>query len=553
MSTRLFESVAAGLLACGILSGCGAEAQNSPTLVSKTPATSAAEPGENIPDAMKSPVSAAEATTSQSNRPDAPRFDHMVAAVQSEIDSGNLDIAHERLAELRSLLGDAPTEEQLDKLRPVEKQLSERRDAMRREERTKLLAAAGTAFDNGDWDESLKQIDAVAALAPGEAERETLNALRSSIDQAMKAQLRLGTWIKMLGSGNSAEVKTAQTQLLEEPEASLPLVRQAIRGDDPVTTRNAMEFLRKLRKPEVALPIMVSILKDPTQQASWEIAGKEIIRQEQPGAGAQLLQLVLTSTVPEQRAAATTALANIVDPPEATALSLLPILFRDGPELSGTISACTHSVLIHHQHDLLEWLAVNESNSELQAQQLSQISERLRELQSLPDDQKATSNAARQLAMALRLITCEPIQGVQILDATPTDPSVKSAALLDGVWNTIDPTTMWWTPVSQNGFVVFDLGTSKTVTGIRIWNFNESGAGYRGWKDVEVYVSDTQTALRPVSQGILLPAPGIADPLDYSQVIPVSFIQGRYVKVACREYLAQSSHAGLTEIQILGY
>ena len=86
-----------------------------------------------------------------------------------------------------------------------------------------------------------------------------------------------------------------------------------------------------------------------------------------------------------------------------------------------------------------------------------------------------------------------------------------------------------------------------------MWNFNENSAGYRGWKDVEVFVSDTPTALRPVSQGNLLPAPGIADPLDYSQIIPVDFAQGRYVKLVCKEYLSQNSYAGLTEIQILGY
>ena len=320
MSTRLFGWMAAGLLACGSLSGCGSSTQDSPTSPTEADAKNAATPVESTSSNGRSNSSSSGAAHSaQSDPPDDSRFDQQVTAVQTAIDSGNLDSAHEKLAELRVSLGESPGEEQLGKIRLVEKLLSERRNAMRHEERTKLLAAAKTAFDTGEWDESLKQIDAVAALAPGEAERETLNALRSSIDQAMKAQLRLGTWIKMLGSGNSGEVKTAQTQLLEEPEAALPLVRLAIRGDDPVTTKNAMEFLRKLRKPEVALPMMVSILEDPTQQASWEIASREIVRQEHPGAGAQLLQLVLTSSVPEQRTAATTALANIVDPPEATA------------------------------------------------------------------------------------------------------------------------------------------------------------------------------------------------------------------------------------------
>ncbi len=545
MSRRLFGWIAAGALTCGTLSGCGSETADAP----KTSTEIKAQDINNTPSG-KNPGGT---TDTEKSAPVIPAIDEQAAVVQSEIDSGNLDTADEKLAALRESLGESPPEDQLAKLRPIEKALSDRREALRREERTQLLQAAKTAFDNGNWDESLKQIDAVAALAPGEAERETLNGLRSSIDKSMKAQLKLSSWIKMLGSSSSGEVKTAQTQLLEEPEAALPLVRQAIKPDDPVTTKNALEFLRKLRKPEIALPIMVSVLEDPAQQASWEIAAKEIVRQDHPGAGTHLLELAMTSSLPDQRLAATNALASIVDPPEATALSLMPVLFRDGSELAATISACTHSVLVHHQHDLLEWRALSESISDSQSQQLNQLSDRLKTLQALPADQQATSDAARQLAIALRMIAPEPISGVQILDATQTDASVKPAALLDGVWNSIDPTTMWWTPVSQNGFVVLDLGSSKTVTGIRIWNLNESGAGYRGWKDVEIYVSDTQTALRPVSRGNLLPAPGVADPLDYSQVIPVNFARGRYVKLACLEYLAQSSHAGITEIQILGY
>jgi hypothetical protein len=552
MSCRIFGWIAAGVLTCGALSGCGSESSDSPKTQPEAPAINPTTAVEAT-SSEKNPASTDAANALKASVPVAPAIDEQVAAVQSEIDGGNLEAADEKLAALRASLGETPSEDQLEKLRPIEKALSDRRESLRKEERTQLLQAAKTAFDNGDWDESLKQIDAVAALAPGEAEREILNGLRSSIDKSMKAQLKLASWIKMLGSTSAGEVKTAQTQLLEEPEAALPLVRAAIKPGDPVTTKNALEFLRKLRKPEIALPIMVSVLEDPAQQAIWETAAKEIVRQAHPGAGPRLLELVLTSSLPEQRLAATNALASIVDPPETTALSLLPILFRDGSELAVTLSACTHSVLAHHQHDLLEWRALSESISDSQAQQLNQLIERLKTLQALPADQQATSDAARQLAIALRMIAPEPIAGLQILDATSTDASVKPAALLDGVWNSIDPATMWWTPVSQNGFVVLDLGTSKTVTGVRIWNLNESGAGYRGWKDVEIYVSDTQTALRPVSQGNLLPAPGVADPLDYSQVIPVNFAKGRYVKLACKEYLAQSSHAGLTEIQILGY
>ncbi len=548
MSTRLVGTISAGLFLVGTLIGCGSESPNPQESTKST----THKPAESSPNAESNAASsnAPEATKSKAA---APSIEEQLAPIQADIDGKNWNGADEKLVALRQSLGESPAEDQLAKLSPIAKLLADHREEMRRDERTQLLESAKAAYANGEWDQSLKQIDAVAALAPGESEREELATLRGSIDKAMKAQLGLASWIKMLGSSSSGEVKTAQTQLMEEPEAALPLVRQAISQHDPVTTKNALEFLRKLRKPEIALPIMVSVLQDPAQQASWDFSGKEIARLDHPGAGPKLIQLVLTSTIPEQRVAAITALSKVVDPPEDTELVLLPFLFQDGPELAAMISACTHSVVVHHHHDLLEWGALAETFTETQSQQLGQVGERLKALQSLPVEQQTTIDAARQLAIALQLMTPEPIPGATILEATPTDPSIKPAALLDGVWNSIDPASMWWTPVAQQGYVVIDLGGPKTVTGVRIWNFNENSAGYRGWKDVEVYVSDTTTALRPVSQGNLLPAPGVADPLDYSQVIPVNFAQGRYVKLVCKEYLSQNSHAGLTEIQVLGY
>ena len=298
---------------------------------------------------------------------------------------------------------------------------------------------------------------------------------------------------------------------------------------------------------------MVSVLESPDQQANWDDAVKEILRLEHPGAGPQLLKLATTSTIAEQRLTARTALAGVVDPPSEAVMALLPAVFQEGPELPSALQAMTHAVLVNHLHDVYTWHGLQETLTVAEEQQIAQLAERLTALQSLPAEQQPTIDAARQLAISLRFTSAEPITGAQIFEATPTEPTVKPAALLDGVWNSTDLTSMWWTPVSQTGFVVIDLGETRTVTGVRLWNFNEANLGYRGWKDVEVFVSDTPTALRPVSQGTLLPAPGIADAQDYSQLLAVDFVQGRYVKLVCKEYLANSSYAGLSEIQVLGY
>ncbi|MEX0725902.1 MAG: discoidin domain-containing protein [Planctomycetaceae bacterium] len=538
------NQIAAGVVIAILICGCG----SGPT------------PPQGTANSVDSPEAKIDAGTSPATHrakiaetPEKPLFDEQLKSVTAAIDPNNWDVADAQLAALRESLGDAATGDQLAKISDVERTVSAAREEIRREQRQKMLGEAKAEYDNGEWGASLKQIAAIAALAPTESERIALNELRTSIDEAMKAERRLASWIKLLGSSDAGEVKAAQTQLLEEPETALPLVRQAIRRNDAATTKNSLELLRKMRQPELSLPIMVGVLESPDQQANWDVAVKEMLRLEHPGAGPQLLQLAVSSTIAEQRQAALSALANVVDPPADAVLSLLPSIFQEGPEIPAALSATTHAVLVNHQHDVHAWRGLRETLTAAEEKQLEQIADRLTALQALPAEQQATVDAARQLAIALRFASAEPMTGLQILEASPTDPTVKPAALLDGVWNGTDLTSMWWTPVSQPGFVVIDLGETKTVTGVRIWNFNEVNAGYRGWKDVEVFVSDTPTALRPVSQGVLLPAPGIPEAHDYSQVMGVDFVRGRYVKLVCKAYLANSSHAGLSEVQVLGY
>ena len=242
MSTRLVCFIAAALFVAGTLVGCGSESSNPKGSTKST----TDKPTESSPNAMSNAASS-KAPAATTNKATAPSIEEQLAPIQADIDGKNWDRANEKLAALRQSLGEAPAADRLAKLSSIEKLLTEHRDEMRRYERMQLLESAKSAYANGEWDQSLKQIDAVAALAPGETEREELAALRGSIDKAMKAQLGLASWIKMLGSSSSGEVKTAQTQLMEEPEAALPLVRQAISQHDPVTTKNALEFLRKLR------------------------------------------------------------------------------------------------------------------------------------------------------------------------------------------------------------------------------------------------------------------------------------------------------------------
>ena len=94
---------------------------------------------------------------------------------------------------------------------------------------------------------------------------------------------------------------------------------------------------------------------------------------------------------------------------------------------------------------------------------------------------------------------------------------------------------------------------------MRVWNYNGSGQRDRGWKEVDVFVSNSRTDLTPEISGIIPRAPGAVvppgapAPPDFSILLPVDQVQGRYVILKARSLWAPSSFAGLAEIQVIGY
>jgi hypothetical protein len=89
--------------------------------------------------------------------------------------------------------------------------------------------------------------------------------------------------------------------------------------------------------------------------------------------------------------------------------------------------------------------------------------------------------------------------------------------------------------------------------GVRIWNLNEASGAQRGWKDVEIFVSDSPTEADSIAKGIVPPAPGAADTPDYSTLVPVPFARGRYVRLQAKKLWTTDTHTGLSEIQVLGF
>ncbi len=397
----------------------------------------------------------------------------------------------------------------------------------------------------------LKEID--LELTPEQTDR--LAATVSELGRRLEVR-QLRSTIQRLASTNSDEVRLAQNELFEQSDAAIPLLREAARDKNPVLVSGALDMLRRIGPPEEMLPIMVEVLARAEQEPSWPDAIREIELTGSPGAGEPLLKLALSSDNPNQRTAALRALGRIVDPPRHCVVALLPMIFDDGPSLAAALVAAHHALATHHQHDLFSGRGLGSDLSIEQLEQLGGLPVRLSQIMAAGDENSPSdaADAARMLAIATRQIPAEPLTGVSVRAFGAEMETAPAAAVLDGVWNTVDPKLMWRHEASKPGSIVFDLGSERTVAGVRIWNLNEPGGTHRGYKDVAVYVGSTPAELAaPAATGIVSEAPGKADAPDFSTTVPVDFVRGRYVRLEAKSVWRSDAHSGLTEVQILGF
>ncbi|MCC7419472.1 MAG: discoidin domain-containing protein [Planctomycetaceae bacterium] len=439
----------------------------------------------------------------------------------------------------------------LDELKQRRTLKIEERDDRFREEK---LASAREFLNAGKYEEATAAVNEVQKLAPSSAQREEASSIISDVERRRAARSRLSTWMKMLSSPDKKESGQAYGQLKKDPDVSLPLLIEAAQSDNPVLTANALDVLQRFKRPEKTLPVMLGVLSREAQEKNWPDAVREISRAAAPGIGTQLLELTLSSKNPAQRSAALAALARVPDPPDDAFLRLLPRVYEDGVDLAAALNACSQAVRTHRQYDLLARRGLDVELTEDQERMLTELPARLDKLleqgTNVPDD---VVEGAKILAMTTRQKSPQPLEGIKVNSYGGQTEDGKAAAVLDGVWNKIEAPTMWRHPIDRKGQIILDLGEERIVEGIRIWNFNEPSGMHRGWKEVEVFVSATETALNPVASGIVLPAPGLADTPDYSSVIPVPSVRGRYVRLEAKSVWRPDTYMGLSEIQVLGY
>jgi hypothetical protein len=99
----------------------------------------------------------------------------------------------------------------------------------------------------------------------------------------------------------------------------------------------------------------------------------------------------------------------------------------------------------------------------------------------------------------------------------------------------------------ENAYIEFDLGQNYTVDRFRIWNYNESGFTFRGFKEVTVQYSQNGTVWQSLSQRFrFAQAPGLE---TYTgEEYPVTYpFNARYVR-----FIADSTHRNFPFVELAG-
>ncbi len=519
----------------GLLSGC----------------SSATEDVKPNPIEKPKPIAAAPAP------PPKPKidWDAKLEACEAKLADGDLPAAQAALAEVSA--SDELTDEQKERLAAAQSKLQAAKDKAESARRDQAIAQAAALIQDGDLEDAASKLSDVLTSSPTAPQKEQADKLNEKIEETRRIRRELRSAMQLLHSEKRSDVRAARSRLWQDSEVALPLLLEALQGDNPVLVGNALEVLRVFNQPERTIPAMLAVLSNPKQSACWPAAIREIEKLQSPGLGDKLLSLALAAKSPEQQVAVLTALASVEDPPRQTFLELLPLLQTDGPTLRPALWAAQRACDLHQQTDFASQRGFGGQLTSQQQQWLRELPERLRAIVAADTGQDGELGETAQAAMALgvtsRRLEAKPLPA-KITRALPETPESSPELVIDGVWDTVDPEKMWRYPSGQRTMLAFDLGQERTVTGIRIWNLNQPGAAHRGWKDIEIFVSESPSLLRPVAKAVALPAPGREQAGDYSVTLSVPFVRGRYVKLEPRSvWREDGGGSGLTEIQILGY
>jgi hypothetical protein len=527
------------------LTGCSKGAPNN-----NAAGSSAGAPVATQPAAPPSP---------QANTPKE-TWDKLLAQAKADIAAERFNEAQTQLTELAKVYAPPakPDEAQAKELAAVSDELQTKRKGKMAVDRAAKLEEAKTLLKDGKYEEARVAVSAVLNLAPTSEQETSAKAIRTEVDARSKAQNEMKRHLQFLASDDAREVAAARIELPRNIEVSLPLLVEASAdAAKPKLVSRALAILVQLDRPKTSIPAMIAVLKRPEQKENWPDAILAIEQVNKPGAGEPLLELALTAPNAESKIAALTALSKVSDTPARTIVALLPLAAEDSPALAAVLGAMLQAVVALDQTDLTARRNLDVALTSEDETRLAALPARVLKLAAVGEGiAPEVALQAKSLAVALALLPAEPLQGVKVLRSGSELPESPAAAVLDGVWNSTEPASMWCYPVTGRGTIMLDLGEERTVTGVRIWNLNTAAAATLGWREVRIMVSSDPSEVRKPRSGLLPAAPGAAATPDYGVVIPTGFQRGRYVEIRANSLLTTPTgegNSGLAEIQVLGF
>ncbi|MFM8253417.1 MAG: hypothetical protein ACKOBW_17660, partial [Planctomycetota bacterium] len=549
--------------------------QNSSPQSAAPSATDPATAKSNTNSTSADPTPDSESETNQ-------RRLQLLTQAEQQLKTGDWDELAETLESLAELPTQGQSEEQAAAIERLTTTAVTKRAEVAAQQRAARLAQSQQLIAGGRLDEAQRALSDVLTRGPTDEQRAEAQTLTDEIERVRKARRQLKSWIQLLGSAERKDVQAAQTQLLLDPDTALGMVLDALRGTQSADqAANYIETLGLLERPDIVMLEYIELLKDETKESLWPVIQQQLTAPGVAGAGEALLSLAAQSKKVEQRRAAWEALAGVADPPAATLLTAARLVPEtDEATLPLLLQATTHAILVHGQQDL----AARRGQPALQPADETALASFLQQLDRwtgvAPGTQPTAANppapaaaaapaappaaaapepvmlAARRLATVLGRLTAPPISGIKIARVEAELPESPAAALLDGVWNAVEPKTMWRYPIAQRGVVLLDLGQERLVTAVRVWNLNETSGTQRGWKEIELFVSDNPAELTPATTAVVPPAAGVvqtAQVADFGTTITIPPTRARYVRLQAKSTWTTDMHSGLSEIQVLGW
>lgn len=547
--SRASRLAAAALLAAA--SGCGKPAEAPP------PAAARAASSTSAPSAAASTPPVVAAPPAPAAAPDEAVVQEIKGAVEA-LDSGRLDDAQARLDALRPLRRTLPPAVRTY-LEGVDKELAALRADHTQAAALVEIESLQSLVAAGSLEEVRRRLPAVESAPASTGVKSRLaklkQALRNESERQERLRQELEAWLRSPGPAPAAESSfwgaPRATAAALAQSLSTPAVPAAA-GASPRDLRRGLDLLLRLQASSGSSEAIWRAALAPELSGAW-LGPPSLLETHAEVVGLGPLLLERATHSPESKAEDARAvlclelLQRTADPPADAFPRLLALAFVDSPRLGPALSAAARGAWRHGQRDLVGRRGLESLSSEDQAR-LEKLPTRLKGL--VDGDDPAVRRGARELSTALGLRPPKKLEKVTVSAASGNNPDQPPAALLDGVWNSVKPENSWRPYTRGAAWIVLDLGASRTLSHVKLWNYNTADGAPYGWREGSAVVSDDPGGSAGAVAFDLPKAPGKTDPLDFGKMIELPFARGRYLRLECRTSHLGEPRGGLTEAEL---